>query len=463
MAGGASRALERILRTLGSSNTPFRRTTPAQVLVVGFAVVILIGALLLSLPMASSSGRPTGFVDSLFTATTAVCVTGLVVVDTGTYWSLFGQIVIMTLIQIGGLGFMTLSTMVALFLGRKIGLRERMVIQESLGQLSLEGMVRLILAVLTVTFAFEGAGFLILGIHFSRHFGLVRGFYYGLFHSVSAFCNAGIDLFGNFQSLTNYISDPIVIITIGLLLVFGGLGFAVIVDLFHLRRSRHLVLHSRLALMVTALLIVIGTLGILALENNNAKTLGPMNGGEKILNAWFQAVTPRTAGFNSVAIGELTSSSIFLLVVLMFIGASPGSTGGGIKTTTFGLIMAALWSLIRGKDDVVLFGRKVPVLNIVKAFCVAFAAMVLVVGMTFLLTITEKVGFLPLLFEVTSAFGTVGLSTGITPNLSTLGRILIIITMFAGRVGPLTIATALGRRRRTPPTIHYPEERVTVG
>jgi trk system potassium uptake protein TrkH len=463
MTGRASRVLERILRCLGSSSTPFRRITPAQVLVVGFAVVILVGALLLSLPIASTSGRPTGFVDSLFTATSAVCVTGLVVVDTGTYWSLFGQIVIMTLIQIGGLGFMTLSTMVALFLGRRIGLRERLVIQESLGQLSLEGMVRLILAVLTVTVVFEGAGFLILGIHFSRHFGLARGLYYGLFHSVSAFCNAGFDILGGFQSLTNYTSDPVVLITIGMLLVLGGLGFAVIIDLRHLRRSRQLVLHSRLVLMVTTILIVVGTLGILALEHNNSKTMGAMGGGEKILNAWFQAVSPRTAGFNSVAIDGLTRSSIFLLVILMFIGASPGSTGGGIKTTTFGIIMATLWSLIRGKDDVVLFGRKVPVLNLIKGFCVAIAAILLVVGMTFLLTLTEKVDFLSLLFEVTSAFGTVGLSMGITPSLSTLGRILIIITMFAGRVGPLTIATALGRRRKTPPAIHYPEERVTVG
>lgn len=463
MTGRASQVLERIFRALGSSSTPLKRTTPAQVLVVGFAVVILIGTLLLSLPLASSSGRATGFVDSLFTATTAVCVTGLVVVDTGTYWSLFGQLVILLLIQIGGLGFMTLSTMVALFLGRKIGLKERLVIQESLGQLSLEGMVRLILAVLAVTSVFQGIGFLILGIHFSRDFGLLRGLYYGLFHSVSAFCNAGIDLFGGFQSLTSFAADPVILLTISFLIVFGGLGFAVIVDLMHLRRSRHLVLHSRLALLVTAILLFLGTVGIFVLEYGNPHTLGSMGGGQKLLNAWFGAVSPRTAGFSSLALDKMLPGSLFLIMVLMFIGASPGSTGGGIKTTTFGVIMATLWALINGKDDLVLFGRKVPVLNIIKGFCVVFAALLLVVGITFFLTLTEKADFLPLLFEVISAFGTVGLSTGITPSLSPLGKLFLVITMFAGRVGPLTIATALGRRRRTPPAIHYPEERVTVG
>ena len=224
--------LEKILTALSKSGTPFRQITPAQVLVVGFAGIILIGTLLLSLPVASSSAMPTGFVDAFFTATSAVCVTGLVAVDTGTYWSLFGQLVILSLIQIGGLGFMALSTMVALFFGRKIGLRSRILIQESLGQLSLEGMVRLILAVLAVTLFFEGIGCAILGTYFSREFGLAKGMYYGLFHSISAFCNAGFDLFGGFKNLTDYAASPLVLITISLLLIFGGLGFSVIMDLF---------------------------------------------------------------------------------------------------------------------------------------------------------------------------------------------------------------------------------------
>ena len=455
--------LEKILTALSKSGTPFRQITPAQVLVVGFAGIILIGTLLLSLPVASSSAMPTGFVDAFFTATSAVCVTGLVAVDTGTYWSLFGQLVILSLIQIGGVGFMALSTMVALFFGRKIGLRSRILIQESLGQLSLEGMVRLILAVLAVTLFFEGIGCAILGTYFSREFGLAKGMYYGLFHSISAFCNAGFDLFGGFKILTVFAAVPLVLIIICLLLFFGGLGFSVIMDLFHLRRHRHLSLHSRLVLIITSILLIVGTGVFLLLEHNNPHTLGPKSFGEKLLNAWFGAASPRTAGFNTVALGQLRQATLFFVIILMFIGASPGSTGGGIKTTTFGIAVTSLWGKITGKDSLVVFKRTLPIIDSIKAFCVIFAALILITAVTFILTLTENAGFLPLLFEVTSAFGTVGLTTGITTSLSSVGKLILACTMFAGRLGPLTLATALSIRHRGPEAVHYPEERVGIG
>ena len=346
---------------------------------------------------------------------------------------------------------------------QKDRLAKQNLIQESLGQLSLEGMVRLILAVLAVTLFFEGIGCAILGTYFSREFGLAKGMYYGLFHSISAFCNAGFDLFGGFKNLTDYAASPLVLITISLLLIFGGLGFSVIMDLFHLRRHRHLSLHSRLVLIITSILLIVGTGVFLLLEHNNPHTLGPKSFGEKLLNAWFGAASPRTAGFNTVALGQLRQATLFFVIILIFIGASPGSTGGGIKTTTFGIAVTSLWGLITGKDSLVVFKRTLPIIDSIKAFCVIFAALILITAVTFILTLTENAGFLPLLFEVTSAFGTVGLTTGITTSLSSVGKLILACTMFAGRLGPLTLATALSIRHRGPEAVHYPEERVGIG
>ncbi len=434
--------------------------TPPQVLVLGFALVILAGALLLMLPVSSRSGEATDFLTALFTATSAVCVTGLVVVDTGTYWSTFGQAVILGLIQIGGLGFMSMATFFFILMGRRIGLKERLIIQESLNQLRVAGVVRLVRAVLLFTFLTEGFFALVLSLRFYFDYGFPRCLWMGLFHAVSAFNNAGFDIIGGFRSLAGYVSDPVVTISITTLIILGGLGFATVIELFNYPRTRRLSLHTRLVLRVTAALIIGGTLVFGLLEWGHILRDLPLSG--KILASYFQAVTPRTAGFNSVDIGHLNAATQFFIIILMFIGASPGSTGGGIKTTTFALLGITLWSLGRGKEDVELFRRRIPPWQVYKALSVALWSIFLVITVTLVLCITEGGNFLAVLFETVSAFGTVGLSMGITPDLSSAGRVAIILTMFAGRLGPLTLAYAFAQRRRRT-GIRYPEEKIMVG
>ncbi|MGE5598356.1 MAG: TrkH family potassium uptake protein [Bacteroidota bacterium] len=443
------------------------RLRPPQILVLGFAAVILCGALLLTLPSASNDGRSLRFLDALFTATSAVCVTGLVVVDTATQYTRFGQIVILCLIQVGGLGFMTMSTMIALLIGKRISLQERLVMQEAFNQFSPAGLVRLARNVLLTTLVVEGTGAAILAARFAFDYQLGQSLYMGAFHAVSAFCNAGFDvmgrLTGKFSNLTAYVADPFVSLTIGGLIVVGGIGFPVIQELYHYRRTRRLSLHSKLVLKITAVLIGAGTILILLFELSNPETMRPLGWGGRILAAIFQSITPRTAGFNTLNIGAMTAGSIFLLTMLMFIGASPSSTGGGIKTTTFGVILATIISTIRGYDEVDLAQRRLPRDLIFKALTITALAAALVITVTLIMTFTEaKATFAQILFEVVSAFGTVGLSTGITPSLSDLARVLIIMTMFIGRLGPLTVAVALGHRTR-PGGVVYIEDRVMIG
>ncbi len=443
-------------------NPLLTRLTPAQVLVLGFAGVIFMGALLLTLPVASQSGKATPFIDALFTATSAVCVTGLVVVDTGTHWSVFGQVVILLLIQIGGLGFMTMATLFALMLGKRINLRERLLIQEALNQLSMEGVVRLVKYVLVFTFAIEGIAALILTVRWSFDLGWQKALYFGVFHAVSSFNNAGFDLFGNFRSITGYVDDFTVNIVISGLIIVGGLGFTVLVDIYQRRNWRLFSLHTKIVLAMSGFLIISGALVIFALEYSNLKTLAPLSTGGKVLASYFQSVTPRTAGYNTLAIAELRSATQFFIVLLMFIGASPGSTGGGIKTSTFTSLIGAVWAMIRGHEDVEVFERRIPKEIVYRALTITLAALSLVITVTMILTITEKADFLTLLFETTSAFGTVGLTMGITPDLSTFGRILISLTMFAGRVGPLTIAFAVAQRQNKQ-AYKYAKEKIMVG
>lgn len=439
------------------------RLTPSQVLVLGFATLILVGATVLTLPISSASGKPTPFVDALFTATSAVCVTGLIVVDTGTHWSPFGQIVVLALIQIGGLGIMTMSTLIALIVGKRITLRERVLMQEAFGGWSLSGLVRLTRQVLLITLAIEGIGATILAVRWSFDYPWPRAIYYGIFHAISAFCNAGFDLFTT--SLVRWNSDPVVILTIGGLIIFGGLGFTVISDILKNRgKWSKLAPHSKLVLQVTAALIAAGSVLIFAIEYNNPKTMGPLGLEGKALSSFFHSVTPRTAGYNSVVTGELTEATLLLTVILMFIGASPASTGGGIKTTTFGVLVASVWATIRGRREVVLNHRRVPKDIIDRGLAITMISLTLVVVVTTILLLTEKTSLMGLLFETTSAFGTVGLSTGVTPNLTTFGKLIISATMFVGRVGPLTLAVALAQRQETGPSvIRYPEDRVMVG
>jgi trk system potassium uptake protein TrkH len=438
------------------------KLTPYQILALGFAGLILVGALLLMTPMASTTGQSLSFVDALFTATSAVCVTGLIVVDTGTYFSLFGQIVIIILIQAGGLGIMTMATLMALIMRRKIQLRERLIMQEALNHMTVSGVVRLTQYIIMTTFLLEFIGGTILAIRWYSDFGST-GIYYGYWHAISSFCNAGFDLFGNFSSLTGYVDDITVNLTVASLIILGGLGFTVIFDVWNNRQWSKFSLHTKLVFITTTVLLIIGTIVILLLEMNNPDTLGELSWGGKILASYFQSVSPRTAGYNTVDISKMQDATLFFTIILMFIGASPASTGGGVKTTTLGVMIAAIWALITGKSDVEIFRRRIKQNIIYKAFTVFFIAATLVIVVTMMMSISEKISFLRLLFEVVSAFGTVGLSTGITSSLTVHGKLWLIVTMFAGRLGPVTFALALALRSKKGGIIHYPEGKINIG
>lgn len=439
---------------------------PPQILVIGFAAIILLGATLLSLPISSASGQPTLFLDALFTATSATCVTGLVVVDTGTHYSMFGQIVIISLIQVGGLGFMTMATLFAFVLRKRISLKERLILQEAMNQGSMEGIVRLIRRVIVYSLTIEFAAAVIFSIRWSFDLGIARGIYFGIFHAISFFNNAGFDLFGSvvapFTSLTTYADDWIVNIVSMSLIILGGIGFVVISDVVDYKKHKRLSLHSKVVLSATAFLIVIGAIVIFIFEFTNQRTLGSLNWSGKILASFFQSVSPRTAGANSVDIGAMRQASQFFIIILMFIGASPGSTGGGIKTTTFTTLIGAMIAMIRGKEDIVMFHYRLGKDRILKAITLTIIALFLVIFVTMLLTTTESQSFLKLLFEVTSAFGTVGLTMGVTPELTYFGKIMISLTMFAGRLGPLTLAYALGPKAEKE-LYRYPEGKITIG
>lgn len=436
--------------------------SPARILVLGFLAIILLGTLLLMLPQATG-GEGLSLLQALFTSTSAVCVTGLVVVDTGTTFTTLGQVIILLLIQVGGLGFMTMATMIFMALGRKISFRNRLLIQESLNQPTLQGMVRFVRVILFYTLLVEGIAAVILSLRFVGEMGWARGIYFGIFHSVSAFCNAGFDIMGNFTSLTSYKGDLVVNLTIMALLILGGLGFTVIGDLAHnWRKPSRLGFHSKLVLLLTGLLLVSAFLVIFALEFSNPATLAELPWSEKILGSAFTAATPRTAGFNTLATAELRQPTLFFIIILMFIGASPASTGGGIKTATLGVVLVAAYSMVRGDPDAVLYKRRLPQHVIHKALAIVLISIGLVMAVTLFLSIFEPFDFLDIMFEVVSAFGTVGLSTGITQHLSGLGQVLIIFTMFVGRVGTVTLTLALDQRLKQY-NVRYPEGRVMVG
>ncbi|MGQ0568177.1 MAG: TrkH family potassium uptake protein [Armatimonadota bacterium] len=432
--------------------------SPAQTIVLGFAAIILVGAALLTLPAASASGRPTPFLTALFTATSATCVTGLVVVDTADHYSTFGELVILALIQLGGFGYMTSWAILALLLGWRIGLRERIIVTGAQNLYDTGGVFRFTRRIIRIALGIEAIGALILAIRWAQEMPVGRAIYFGVFHSISAFNNAGFNLMGGFRSLGAYVADPIVSLTIAGLVILGGIGFTVMLDV----RARRLTLHSKTALLATGILIGLGMAFIFLLEFRNPKTLGALSTPVGLLAAFFQSVTPRTAGFNTIDVGALTEPTLMLIVALMFIGASPGGTGGGIKTTTFITPLAVILCNIRGTGDPTLFRRRIPVFVVYKAVTVALVSVAFVVTMATLLTLVEGVEFLRALFEVVSGFGTVGLTTGLTPGLSALGRIIVMLTIFGGRVGLLTLAFGLTQRHR-PPVIRYPEERLYIG
>jgi len=438
--------------------------SPAQVLVFGFTAVILVGTLLLSMPFASVDGRSTGFLNALFTATSAVCVTGLVVVDTGSYWSTAGQVIILLLIQVGGLGFMTAGTFFLLLMGKKIGLRTRLVMQASLNQNSLQGIVNLGKHVLIFTFIIEIIFALVLAARWTFDFGFPKALWYGVFHSISAFNNAGFDLFGGFKSLTGYVTDPVVTFIITALIICGGIGFGEFVEIIKLIKFGNRVdTHTKLVLTTTFVLIVSGTVLIYLFEYSN--TLQTLGGFEKIMASYFQSVTPRSAGFSTLDIGAMHGYTQFIIIILMFIGASPGSTGGGIKTTTFAILAVSIMSLSRGQSEATVFKRSIPYQQLAKSVAILIISMALIAVISTTLMITEHdKDFIYILFETVSAFGTVGLSMGLTPNLSPAGKALITITMFLGRIGILTMILAFAQRsKKLPAKIKYPQGNIMVG
>ncbi len=446
-----------------------RPLSPSQFLAFSFAGIILAGGVLLSLPFAAAPGRHVSILDAFFTSVSAVCVTGLISVDTPVDLSLFGQIVVLLLIQAGGLGYMTLSTVFAAALGRSVTLQERLTLQEALNVQNMEGLVRFARTVLRLTLAFELAGALILALNWWPTLGLGRALWYGLFHAVSAFNNAGFALWSD--SLISWRGDVVVNAVVTALIIAGGLGFFVWAELLggrthEIKRS----VHTRLVLAATAALLVGGTVAFLALEWFNPATLAPLSLKDKLLTAWFQSVTARTAGFNTIDIGAMTVPSLFVMMALMFIGASPGSTGGGVKTSTFAITLAALWATVRGQDDTVVFKRRLAPELVAKAFFVSLIAFVTMNGVAWLLLLTEGRDLLKTLFETVSAFGTVGLSMGengapvsLSAFFSPIGKVLVMLIMFVGRLGPLTLAIAVARRSAAQAKLRYPEGKILVG
>lgn len=434
-----------------------------QVLAIGFIVLILVGAILLSLPISSRNGTYTNFIDSLFVSTSATCVTGLVTVDTGTHWSYFGKIVIMLLIQIGGLGFMSVATLFALLFGRKITLKERLIIHQSLNSFSIQGLVKMSKYILIFTFAVEMIGAGLLSTQFVPEFGWAKGLFYGVFHSISAFCNAGIDLIGEFRSVTIYSNNSVIILTISFLIIIGGLGFFVWQEVYNLESIKKMSLHSKLAISTTIMLILVGSILMFLLEMDNPNTIKNMPAKEKVLSSFFAAVVPRTAGFNSISTSDMSAGGKFLTIILMFIGGSPGSTAGGIKTTTMALLIMTVVSVVKGREDAEMYERRIGKELVYRALVVAVAAVTVVLISTMILSITEKgVSMEAILYESVSAFGTVGLTLGLTTKLSVVGKITIAIVMYVGRLGPLTIALSLVKRS-FPGSIKYPKDKILIG
>ncbi|WP_297713656.1 TrkH family potassium uptake protein [Clostridium sp.] len=434
-----------------------------QVLALGFILVILVGALILTLPISTTSGESANFLDALFTATSAVCVTGLIVVDTGTYWNMFGQTVIMILIEIGGLGFMSFTTLIAIILGKKITLRERLILQDAMNTFNIQGLVKMVKYVLVFTVSVQFFGALLFSTQFVPEYGLGKGLFYSIFHSISAFCNAGFDILGNFSSLTSYNSNAVVILVASALIIIGGLGFTVWSELYSSKSLKKVSLHSKMVILMTTVLVLGGTVLMFLFENNNVNTIANMSFMDKVMNSFFASVTPRTAGFNSISTDGMTTAGQFLTIILMFIGGSPGSTAGGIKTTTIGILIVTIICVIQGREDSEVFKRRFSKDLVYKAFTLIFIGISLVIVVTMLLSYTEKgASFISLFYETVSAFGTAGLTLGLTSELSSVGKVLIMFMMYLGRVGPLTVVLSITRKKINS-GIKYPEGKILIG
>ncbi len=440
------------------------KKNPYMVFLLSFAAIIFVGTILLNLPFASQDGKSVGFINALFTATSATCVTGLIVVNTAVHWTLFGKIVILVLIQIGGLGVMSMTAIIAFFLGKKISLKTRVLMMEERGADEIQGVVRITKHILIFTFAVELIGSIILSFVFIRDYGFKKGLGYSIFHSISSFCNAGFDLTGN--SMINYVDNPIITIVICGLIIIGGLGFYVFWDIYESKKFKRLTLHTKFALIISAILIIVGAVLIYAIEHNNPITMANLSLSGKIQASIFQSVVTRTAGFNSILIENLKMPTVALMVALMFIGGTSASTAGGIKTTTFAVLLCSIYNLVKGKRDIEAFGKRIMPDTAIKAAVITWIGIMIVTLVTFVLSITEADSgytYLELLFETVSAFATVGLTRGITFELSGFGKVLLSFVMYMGRIGPLTIAFAIMKNHRYIGNYTYPEGKIIIG
>jgi trk system potassium uptake protein len=443
--------------------------TISRSICLGFVAIILTGAALLMMPFATSSGEWNDPIVALFTSTSAVCVTGHIVVDTATYFSQAGQAIIMLLIQVGGLGYMTATTFLLLLLGRRFGLKDKVAIQQALDRRSLQGSSQVLQSIIATTLIFELMGAFLLLLVFVPDLGWAKGLWFSLFHSVSAFNNAGFALFSD--NLVSYRPSVLVNWVITGLIIFGGIGYEVIFELYLGFRERLFPqkvrtvrsLNFRVAISTTLFLLFSGTLAFWLIESRNPNTLGALDAPQQIMAAWFQSVTSRTAGFNTIDVGQMTTAGLFITIALMLVGGSPGGTAGGIKTTTARVLASCTRTILQGKEDVVMYERQVPNALLLKAIGVTVGSAATVVLSTVLVSLADpKLDFIRILFEVVSAFGTVGLSTGITAGLTSFSKLVLVATMYIGRVGILLLISAfLGDPRHS--SVNYPEESLLVG
>lgn len=440
----------------------------ARTICQGFIAVIIIGAILLMLPISMSNGNWSHPVTALFTATSAVCVTGLSVVNVGEYYSFWGQFFLLLLVQIGALGYMTATTILLLLLGRKFRLREKVALQQSLDQVELAGVESLIKSILATTVVFELSGILLLLFVFVPNYGFKEGLWHSVFNSINAFNNAGFSLYSD--GFIKYVKSPLLNFVITGLIIFGGLGYQVIMEMYLWLKNRwqgkqavHIFsLHFKVVTNTTIILLIFGVITFFIAEFNNPQTLENFNLGQKLIAVWFQSVTTRTAGFNTIDIGKLTDAGLFITMALMFIGSSPGSTGGGIKTTTFSILFNSTKAALQGRDEVLCYQRKIPTIVIIKAIGVVFASASLVAIATTLAAFADpELESIQVFFEVVSAFATVGLSTGITSNFTIPGQLVLILTMYIGRVGVLLLVSTVFSEKN-PSAVQYPEENLFV-
>ena len=439
-----------------------QQVNPAKLFFYAYLMAILVGGFLLSTPLASEDGVWTSLIDTIFTATSAVCVTGLATLVTATYWSVFGKIVILVLIQLGGIGVVTVASAVGLLINRRFSMQERMYIAEEKNASSMHGMIKLVKYVLTATLIIESIGALLLSFQFIPEFGVKRGIAFSIFHSISAFCNAGFDIIGD-ASLTAYQANALVSFTIASLIIIGGLGFVVYQDILNKKRFKYFSLHTKLVISSTAFLIIGSTILFLMMEWHNPDTLGSLDTAGKLIAANFQSVTPRTAGFFSIDQGSLHPASLILTTVLMFIGGAPAGTAGGLKITTLIALIFGTVTSIRRKSDSKMFGRRLPHDTINKAITIFFLSIAWISLVVFALSISDsQLALSDIVFEVVSAYGTVGLTRGITPMLSVFGKAIIAFTMLFGKLGPITMVYLVARTDGVD-RIKYAEETILVG